>query len=168
MSSKFERIGRRSIYDGKVFSVRSDRIRYEDGEEVEREFVGHPGAVGVVVLDEQEQLWFVRQPREAVDIPDLLEIVAGRMDVPGEDPLTTAKRELAEEIGKQAEHLGIPRFVLHLARLHRRGDPPLPGNRDLRRATRPRRPRRTSASTSSSVPSPSSTRSSPPTRTPRR
>ena len=103
MSSKFERIGRRSIYDGKVFSVRSDRIRYEDGEEVEREFVGHPGAVGVVVLDEQERLWFVRQPREAVDIPDLLEIVAGRMDVPGEDPLTTAKRELAEEIGKQAE-----------------------------------------------------------------
>jgi len=103
MSSKFERIGHRSIYDGKVFSVRSDRIRYEDGEEVEREFVGHPGAVGVVVLDEQERLWFVRQPREAVDVPDLLEIVAGRMDVPGEDPLTTAKRELAEEIGKQAE-----------------------------------------------------------------
>jgi 8-oxo-dGTP pyrophosphatase MutT (NUDIX family) len=102
MSSKFERIGHRSIYEGKVFSVRSDRIRYEDGEEVEREFVGHPGAVGVVVLDEQERLWFVRQPREAVDIPDLLEIVAGRMDVPGEDPLTTAKRELAEEIGKQA------------------------------------------------------------------
>ena len=75
MSSKFERIGHRSIYDGKVFSVRSDRIRYEDGEEVEREFVGHPGAVGVVVLDEHQQLWFVRQPREAVDIPDLLEIV---------------------------------------------------------------------------------------------
>ena len=36
--------------------------------------------------------------------PDLLEIPAGKLDVEGEPPLETAKRELAEEIGKQAEH----------------------------------------------------------------
>ena len=46
----------------------------------------------------------VRQPREAVGVPDLLEIPAGKLDEEGEDPLDTAKRELAEEIGKQAEH----------------------------------------------------------------
>ena len=78
-------------------------FRHEDGEVAERELVTHPGAVGVVVLD-GDQLWLVRQPREAVGVPDLLEIVAGKLDEVGEDPLDTAKRELAEEIGKRAEH----------------------------------------------------------------
>ena len=66
-----------------------------------REIVAHTGAVGVVVLD-GDRLWFVRQPREAVGVPDLLEIPAGKLDEEGEEPLATAQRELAEEIGKQA------------------------------------------------------------------
>jgi ADP-ribose pyrophosphatase len=45
----------------------------------------------------------VRQPREAVGEPDLLEIPAGRLDKEGEEPLAAAKRELAEEIGRGAE-----------------------------------------------------------------
>ena len=102
MSSSFERLGSELVYDGKFISVTRDRFRYEDGEEASRELVRHPGAVGVVVLDDQDRLWFVRQPREAVDLPDMLEIPAGKIDVEGEDPLATAKRELAEEIGKQA------------------------------------------------------------------
>jgi ADP-ribose pyrophosphatase len=44
-------------------------------------------------------VWLVRQPREAVEEPDLLEIPAGRLDVEGEEPLQAARRELAEEIG---------------------------------------------------------------------
>ena len=44
-----------------------------------------------------------RQPREAVGVPDLLELPAGKLDVEDEPPLETAKRELAEEIGKAAE-----------------------------------------------------------------
>jgi 8-oxo-dGTP pyrophosphatase MutT (NUDIX family) len=102
MSARFEKIGTETIYKGKFLDVRRDRFRFEDGEEVDRELVGHPGAVGVVVLDDAEQLWFVRQPREALGIPDLLEIPAGKLDVEGEDPLEAGKRELAEEIGKQA------------------------------------------------------------------
>ena len=103
MSSKFEPIDSETRYAGKFFSVVHGRFRHEDGEVAEREIVQHTGAVGVVVLD-GDRLWLVRQPREAVGAPDLLEIPAGKLDQAGEDPLTTAKRELAEEIGKQAEH----------------------------------------------------------------
>jgi ADP-ribose pyrophosphatase len=103
MSSQFERVESETLFEGKFFSVRRDRFRHEDGEVAEREIVAHTGAVGVVVLD-VDRLWLVRQPREAVGVPDLLEIPAGKLDEEGEDPLATAQRELAEEIGKQAEH----------------------------------------------------------------
>ena len=96
----FERIGTEQLYEGKIFSVRRDRFRYEDGEEAEREIVSHPGAVGVVAHD-GERLYLVRQPREAVGEAQVLEIPAGKLE-PGEDVLATAKRELAEEIGKGA------------------------------------------------------------------
>jgi ADP-ribose pyrophosphatase len=104
MSSSFERLDSETLFDGKFISVRRDTFRYEDGEVVQRELVAHPGAVAVVVLDADDQLWFVRQPREAIGVPDLLEIPAGKLDVEGEEPLEAARRELAEEIGKQAAH----------------------------------------------------------------
>ena len=103
MSSNFERTATQTIFEGKFFGVERGTFRHEDGEEVQRELVTHPGAVGVVVLD-GDRLWMVRQPREAVGVPDLLEIPAGKLDEEGEDPLETAKRELAEEIGKRADH----------------------------------------------------------------
>jgi ADP-ribose pyrophosphatase len=102
MSSRFERISSETLCEGGFITVCRRRFRHEDSEEVERVVVEHPGAVGVVVLD-GDRLWFVRQPREAVGVPDLLEIPAGKLDEEGEDPLQTAKRELAEEIGKRAE-----------------------------------------------------------------
>ena len=101
MSSQFTRTATEKIFEGKFFDVERGTFRHEDGEEVVRELVSHPGAVGIVALD-GDQLWMVRQPREAVGVPDLLEIPAGKLDEEGEDPLDTAKRELAEEIGKQA------------------------------------------------------------------
>jgi len=101
VSSAFERTGSEVVYDGKLAKVRIDTFRHEDGEEVEREVVGHQGAVAVVAHD-GGRLFLVRQPREAVGVRDLLEIPAGRLDVEGEAPLETAKRELAEEIGKAA------------------------------------------------------------------
>ena len=107
MSSAFEPVGAETKYEGKIFTVREETFRHEDGEESTREIVRHTGAVGVVCHD-GASLWLVRQPREAVDTPDLLEIPAGKLDVEGEAPLEAAKRELAEEIGKAAaewEHL---------------------------------------------------------------
>ena len=103
MSSRFERVGGETKYEGKIFSVVEESFRHEDGEEATREIVRHKGAVGVVVHD-SERIYLVRQPREAIGVPDLLEIPAGKLDVDGEEPLEAAKRELAEEIGKAAEH----------------------------------------------------------------
>jgi len=97
----FERIGGEEVWSGRLFSVHVDRFRYDDGEEAEREIVAHPGAVGVVAHD-GERIYLVRQPREAVDDEAVLEIPAGKLDEEGEDVLETAKRELAEEIGKGA------------------------------------------------------------------
>jgi 8-oxo-dGTP pyrophosphatase MutT (NUDIX family) len=97
----FERIGGRTVWEGNVARVRVDRFRYKDGEEAEREIVEHPGAVAVVAFD-GDKLFLVRQPREAVNEPSLLELPAGKLDEEGEEPLDTAKRELAEEIGKGA------------------------------------------------------------------
>ena len=97
----FERIGVDEVWEGRIGRVRVDRFRYHDGEEAEREIVEHPGAVGVVAHD-GETLWLVRQPREAVGDPALLELPAGKLDEEGENVLDTAKRELAEEIGKGA------------------------------------------------------------------
>src|SRR3954464_4839568 len=101
MSSQFERISTQKIFDGKFFGVERGTFRHEDGEQAVRELVTHPGAVGVVVLDD-DKLWLAPHPPEAGGVPDLREIPAGKLDEEGEDPLATAKRELAEEIGKQA------------------------------------------------------------------
>ena len=90
------------MYAGRMFSVRVDRFRHDDGEEVTRERVVHPGAVAMVAHD-GEHLYLVAQPREAAGEGALLEIPAGKLDAEGEDPLTTAQRELAEEIGKRAK-----------------------------------------------------------------
>jgi 8-oxo-dGTP pyrophosphatase MutT (NUDIX family) len=97
----FERIGARTVYEGRIVQVAVERFRYADGEEVEREVVHHRGAVAAVAHDD-EHVWLVRQPRETVGDPDFLEIPAGRLDVEGETPLGAAQRELAEEIGKAA------------------------------------------------------------------
>jgi ADP-ribose pyrophosphatase len=97
----FEALGGESVYAGRVVEVRLERFRYSDGEEVSREIVHHCGAVAIVAHDERD-VWLVRQPREAVGEPDLLEIPAGRLDVPGESPRAAAERELAEEIGMGA------------------------------------------------------------------
>jgi 8-oxo-dGTP pyrophosphatase MutT (NUDIX family) len=103
MSSRFERIASETRYEGKIFSVVEETFRHEDGEDSTREIVRHQGAVGVVAHD-GERIYLVRQPREAIGVPDLLEIPAGKLDVDGEEPLDAAKRELGEEIGKAAEH----------------------------------------------------------------
>ena len=103
----FERTGGEEAWSGRILGVRIDRFRHDDGEEVEREFVDHPGAVAMLAHD-GERVYLVKQPREAVGEQALLEVPAGKLDEEGEEPLDTARRELVEEIGKGArewEHL---------------------------------------------------------------
>ena len=100
---RFEPLGGRIVHEGRIVTLSIERYRFADGEEVEREVIHHQGAVGIVAHDGTD-LYLVRQPREVVADPDFLEIPAGRLDVEGEAPLEAAQRELAEEIGKAAEH----------------------------------------------------------------
>lgn len=97
----FQKISEREVWSGQIASVRVAEFKHADGEIASREVVGHPGAVAIVAHDGQSLL-LVRQPREAVGEPSLLELVAGKLEA-DEDILSTAKRELAEEIGKQAQ-----------------------------------------------------------------
>jgi 8-oxo-dGTP pyrophosphatase MutT (NUDIX family) len=98
-----ELLGAEVKWQGAVIRAGVERYRHDDGTEVTRDKVWHPGAVGIIALDD-EHVWLTRQPREVIGAPASLEIPAGKLDVPGEPPLETAKRELAEEIGKRAEH----------------------------------------------------------------
>ncbi|MBV8431197.1 MAG: NUDIX hydrolase [Solirubrobacterales bacterium] len=99
--SRFRAVGAEVEWQGKFLHAGVERYRHEDGAEVSREKVWHSGAVGILALD-PDHVWLTRQPREVVGLSDSLEIPAGKLDVPGETPLETDKRELAEEIGKQA------------------------------------------------------------------
>ena len=87
-----------TLHDGPRFAVR--RAQFAGGRT--REWVATPDAVAVVAYDD-ENVYLVRQPREAIQRDDILELPAGVMDEEGERPLETAKRELAEEIGMEAD-----------------------------------------------------------------
>ena len=91
---------REPVYRGEVVDLSVVHFRRPDGLVVRREVIAHPGAV-VMVPVEGDHVLMVRQPREAVG-EYLLELPAGKLDVPGEPPLECARRELAEEVGRAA------------------------------------------------------------------
>jgi 8-oxo-dGTP pyrophosphatase MutT (NUDIX family) len=101
VSSEFESLGAEVVFTGNVIRAGSERFRHGDGEEVGRDKVWHPGAVGILAVDDTH-VWLVRQPREAAGLRDSLEVPAGKLDVEGEPPEQTARRELGEEIAKRA------------------------------------------------------------------
>ena len=80
------------MYDGKLFDVTLERWGAHD-----REIVEHPGAVAIVALDKEGMVTLVRQRREAAG-KQLLELPAGTLEQ-DEEPLASARRELAEETG---------------------------------------------------------------------
>ncbi len=83
------------VYAGRVWDVRNDTLRYGDGE-IMRQYVDHPGAAAVVALDDEQRVLLIQQYRHPIRHRDW-EIPAGLLDVEGESPLETAKRELVEE-----------------------------------------------------------------------
>lgn len=93
------------VYRSKApFALRSDVVR-RPGDHDEAPFtrvvVTHPGAVVILALDEEDRAVCLRQYRHAVGMR-LLELPAGLLDKPGEEPLLAAQRELQEEAGLSA------------------------------------------------------------------
>lgn len=93
--------GSSDVYSGRVMALRSDQVVMPGGRVATREILEHPGAVAVAALDADDRLMMIHQYRHAVR-RRLWELPAGLLDVAGEDPVATAKRELAEESGLAA------------------------------------------------------------------
>lgn len=94
--------GRRQRFAGAKWDVVTDRVELDADTVVDRDVVLHPGAVGIVALDDLDRVVLVRQYRHPV-ASLLWEIPAGLLDDPGESPWQTAVRELVEEAGLRAE-----------------------------------------------------------------
>lgn len=89
------------IYKGRIIRLRKDKALLPDGNEALREVIEHPGGVGVIPIDEEGNVYLVRQFRYPY-MEETLEIPAGKRD-PGEEPIVTGKRELKEETGAEAK-----------------------------------------------------------------
>ncbi len=100
----FRQLAERPRFDGHLFGVRTVVLSDPDGQEFERDVVRHPGAVSVVPSHGDGTVTLVRQVRVAMGAT-VLEAPAGTCDVDGEDPETTARRELEEEAGLRAGRL---------------------------------------------------------------
>ncbi|HEX4400708.1 MAG TPA: NUDIX hydrolase [Galbitalea sp.] len=83
-------------FAGRVWDVRRDVFEYND-HKLTRDYVDHPGAVAVLVLDDEGRALLIQQYRHPIRSRDW-EIPAGLLDVENEDPLAAAQRELAEEV----------------------------------------------------------------------
>lgn len=98
-----EVLERNRAYDGRFLKVDSVRLRLANGNETVHEVIEHPGAVCLLVLDENDRVLLERQPRTALD-RIIVEVPAGKLE-PGEDPQECARRELIEETGYRVESM---------------------------------------------------------------
>lgn len=98
----YEVLSSEEVYAGRVISLRRDTVAMPGGGSSVREVVTHPGAVGVLALDDDGAVVMLKQYRHAIG-EHLWELPAGLRDAAGEPPLEAAKRELAEEAGLAAD-----------------------------------------------------------------
>lgn len=85
-----------TVFEGRVWDVVRERFAF-GGDELVREYQEHPGAVGVLAVDDRDRVLLIKQYRHPVRHRDW-ELPAGLLDVEGEPALETARRELAEEV----------------------------------------------------------------------
>ncbi|CAL8972986.1 hypothetical protein PROP_01053 [Propionicimonas sp. T2.31MG-18] len=93
--------GHRVLGQGAVSDFVNDTVVTPDGGRMERQYLLHPGAVGVVAWDAADRIAVVRQYRHPVGF-QLVEPPAGLLDADGESWVAAAERELAEEVGLRA------------------------------------------------------------------
>ena len=89
-------VDRQLRHHGAIFDTVTEAVTTPDGDRITRDWIATKGAVGIIALDEQDRVVLVRQYRHPVR-QRLWEPPAGLLDVPGEDPVAAAARELAEE-----------------------------------------------------------------------
>ncbi|MDA8392675.1 MAG: NUDIX hydrolase [Actinomycetota bacterium] len=104
-SGGFRAVDQQLLFRGSVVSLYRSVVEGPSGQRFERDVLRHPGAV-IVAPIHQDRVLLVRQYRAAVD-GELLELPAGKRDVPGEEPRDTARRELREEIGRTASSMKL-------------------------------------------------------------
>ncbi|HET9138422.1 NUDIX hydrolase [Actinophytocola sp.] len=102
----FDVVSTRDIHVGRILALRLDEVAMPGGGTANREVVEHLPAVAVVAVDERDNVMLIRQYRHPLG-RRIWELPAGLIDHAGEDPLQTAKRELAEEVGLAAEHWSV-------------------------------------------------------------
>ena len=100
MSESFRIVGTKKLLQSRVFGVEQRTVEHDD-ETFERDVVTHLGAVAILAINEREEIGMIRQYRTPFDRL-CWEVPAGTLDVPGEDELRTAQRELGEELGCEA------------------------------------------------------------------
>ena len=100
MSDSFRVVGTKKLLESYVFAVERRTVEH-DGATFERDVVTHPGAVAILAVNERNEVGMIRQYRATFD-RFCWEVPAGTLDVPGEDALDAAKRELLEELGTEA------------------------------------------------------------------
>ena len=88
-------------WEGRILKAGTQTYRYADGSENTFDKVWHAGAVAMIPYDDTH-VWLVRQPREASGLVGSLEIPAGKRDRADEPLVDLGKRELVEEVGKEA------------------------------------------------------------------
>ena len=100
----------REVFSGRVFGIQRDELVLNEAQEpILREYMSHPGAVVIVALrgdGGEEEILLERQYRHPVRAK-LWEVPAGLLDIPGEDPLVGAQRELAEEADLVAQRWDV-------------------------------------------------------------
>ncbi len=102
---KFEILESEIKYQGKIFNIVQDRIKYPDERIARFDYIHHGGAVTILPIDEDGNIYYILQYRHPTR-EILLELPAGTLE-PGEEPAYCAGRELQEEIGMAAESLQL-------------------------------------------------------------
>ena len=98
------KISSETVFDGHLVHLKKDMVRLPNGHEAVREWIKHPGASAVVPILPNGDVILVRQFRYPIG-KVTLEVPAGKLDKPGEDPILCAERELSEETGYVAKKI---------------------------------------------------------------
>lgn len=98
-----KKISSEELFKGVVIHLTRDKVELDNGYKATREVIHHPGGVCIAALDEEENVYMVKQFRYPFGTA-LTELPAGKLEY-GEDPLKCGIRELREEIGAEAENM---------------------------------------------------------------